>query len=729
MLRHLLIAALISCSSALAQPVSSTFTYQGELRASGNPVSSAVDLRFRLYDAASLGTQVGPQLSISALTPSAGRFTASLDFGSVFNGQSRWLEIDVRAVGSPSFTTLIPRQALTATPNAAYALSAGAASTASNAIQLNGQSATFYQNAASLNAGTLPDARLSGTYTSALNLSSTSNSFSGSGAGLINLSASNLSTGTVSDARLSSNIPRLNAPNLFSTDNEFGGIVTMQGLRLGAGLPANPGDVLTVDSAGIGTWRPATIPLPFEAASTIPLLSCVFSITSTGLGPAICGTNTSLAGGTVGIEGTGNSSGGIGVRGYGSTGVEGLSTSSSGTGVTGSGNIGIQGTSSSANGTGVIGSASGTNDAWGVSGETTTGQAVIGRAGISPPGGGFPPGTGIVGYSNISTGFVSGIGVYGEAAANTGLTTAGMFRNASNAGTAVSGWATSNIGQNYGGDFAAMGNIGTGVRGAAVSSSGNTYGGDFSVESTDGIAVRGKANALSGFTWGGWFSSLSPNFGTGVFGYATSPTGNTYGVYGSYLSNSVNAYAVWGNGRTGCSGTKAFRIDHPTDPENKYLLHYSIESPEVLNAYSGKVTLDGSGTATITLPAYFATINKDPRYTLTPIGAPMPALHIATEISDEALAAGEKTGPGDVAPQCSFQIAGGQPNAKVSWRVEALRNDRWVREYGAPVETEKQTGEKGHYQHPDLFNQPPDKGMNYRPAEDGAPRATAFPPD
>src|SRR5262249_20757023 len=194
------------------------------------------------------------------------------------NGQPRWLEADARPAGPPTSPTPPPPQALPAAPNAAYALTAGAASTSSNALQLNGQSATFYQNAASLNTGTLADARLSGTYGSALNLSNTPNSFTRTGAGLINLNASNITAGTLSDARLSSNVPLLSAPNLFtSPENQFSGIVTMQGLRLGAGLPSNPGDVLTVDSAGVGTWRPTTIPLPYEAESTIPLLSCVFS--------------------------------------------------------------------------------------------------------------------------------------------------------------------------------------------------------------------------------------------------------------------------------------------------------------------------------------------------------------------------------------------------------------------------------------------------------------------
>lgn len=50
---------------------------------------------------------------------------------------------------------------------------------------------------------------------------------------------------------------------------------------------------------------------------------------------------------------------------------------------------------------------------------------------------------------------------------------------------------------------------------------------------------------------------------------------------------------------------------------------------------------------------------------------------------------------------------------KVSWRVESVRNDRWVQRRGAAVEVEKQGLEKGTYQHPELYGQPKEKGMNY----------------
>lgn len=85
--------------------------------------------------------------------------------------------------------------------------------------------------------------------------------------------------------------------------------------------------------------------------------------------------------------------------------------------------------------------------------------------------------------------------------------------------------------------------------------------------------------------------------------------------------------------------------------------------------------LRDAGQAVVELPHYFAKINKNPSYQLTAVGAPMPMLHVAEEIDEAALSAGATAGPGVAAPLCSFRIAGGAPGAKVSWRVEAVRND------------------------------------------------------
>lgn len=147
------------CPAALAQ-VDTAFTFQGELYTDGQPTSGDVDLQFRLFDAASGGGQVGATLCVDNQTVADGRFTVLLDFGAAYNGATRFLEIAVRTDAGQScadasgFTRLTERQPLSATPHASFALAAGTANL------LNGQPASFFTNAANLT-GTLADARLS----------------------------------------------------------------------------------------------------------------------------------------------------------------------------------------------------------------------------------------------------------------------------------------------------------------------------------------------------------------------------------------------------------------------------------------------------------------------------------------------------------------------------------------------------------------------------------------
>jgi hypothetical protein len=217
---HLILAAascLFGVNEARAQaPLSTAFTYRGELVASGINVTGTYDIRFRLYDAASGGNQVGSTLCSDNLDVALGRFSLSLDFGAVFNGQQRYLEIEVRddpgldCSDASGFTVLSPRQLLSATPQASYAATATSAEiadtaqTATDASTLGGNPPAFYLNAANLT-GALPTGRLSGIYSSPLTLNNPLNVFAGNGASLINLSATNISSGVLSAARMPTN--------------------------------------------------------------------------------------------------------------------------------------------------------------------------------------------------------------------------------------------------------------------------------------------------------------------------------------------------------------------------------------------------------------------------------------------------------------------------------------------------------------------------------------------
>ena len=262
---------------------------------------------------------------------------------------------------------------------------------------------------------------------------------------------------------------------------------------------------------------------------------------------------------------------------------------------------------------------------------------------------------------------------------------------------------------------------GIGVRGYASAPSGTTYGVYGESASQDGRGVFGDATATSGGAFGVYGRSASPS-GAGVFGLAAA-SGAAFGVGGVTYSTASSSYgviggepsggaghAVFADGTLAATGTKSFQIDHPLSPETHYLNHFCTEGPEPYNVYRGTVVLDANGEAWVQLPDYFEAINRDPSYHLTAVGAPMPNLHVAVKIQNNR-----------------FKIAGGAPGKEVSWRVEAIRNDLWVQRYGYQTEQEKEDAIKGKYLHPELYGQPKERGIHYHPEPESAPTEQAKP--
>ena len=119
--RCIISLTLVLASAGRAQtPLGTAFTYQGQLKASGIPAVSNADFEFALFDAEEDGLQIGPTLSADDVGLVNGLFTISLDFGpGAFDGDARWIEVAVRSpAGAGGFTTLNPRQPLTAAPYA-----------------------------------------------------------------------------------------------------------------------------------------------------------------------------------------------------------------------------------------------------------------------------------------------------------------------------------------------------------------------------------------------------------------------------------------------------------------------------------------------------------------------------------------------------------------------------------------------------------------------------------
>ncbi len=115
-----------------------------------------------------------------------------------------------------------------------------------------------------------------------------------------------------------------------------------------------------------------------------------------------------------------------------------------------------------------------------------------------------------------------------------------------------------------------------------------------------------------------------------------------------------------------------FKIDHPLDPDNKYLYHSFVESPDMKNVYDGTAMLDEKGEAWIELPAWFEALNRDFRYQLTAVGMPAPNLHVAKKIQDNR-----------------FKISGGISEMEVTWQVTGIRQDLFAKTNPIPVEIGK----------------------------------------
>jgi len=140
-------------------------------------------------------------------------------------------------------------------------------------------------------------------------------------------------------------------------------------------------------------------------------------------------------------------------------------------------------------------------------------------------------------------------------------------------------------------------------------------------------------------------------------------------------------------------GGGSFKIDHPLDPENKYLYHSFVESPDMMNIYNGNITTNENGDAVVTMPEYFEALNTDFRYQLTVIGTFAQAI-VAEKIKGNR-----------------FVIRTNAPNVEVSWQVTGVRQDAFAKKNRIKVEVEKDERERGFYLHPEAFGQPEQKSV------------------
>jgi hypothetical protein len=132
-------------------------------------------------------------------------------------------------------------------------------------------------------------------------------------------------------------------------------------------------------------------------------------------------------------------------------------------------------------------------------------------------------------------------------------------------------------------------------------------------------------------------------------------------------------------------GGGGFTIDHPLDPANRRLSHSFVESPDMATLYTGTTVTGPDGTIEVTLPDYFAALNKHARVHLTTVDS-LAAVTVSSPIQDNR-----------------FTIRAAEPEVTVNWLVTGVRDDAWAQAHRIEVETDKPEQERGHYLHPHLF--------------------------
>lgn len=237
-------------------------------------------------------------------------------------------------------------------------------------------------------------------------------------------------------------------------------------------------------------------------------------------------------------------------------------------------------------------------------------------------------------------------------------------------------------------------------------------------------AIEGSSSTLTNFNGAGIAGLIfnTESESVGVYGSTSSTNPNSAAVFGQAIA-AGGSRAIWGiatgtnnvaiEGSASGSGALAgrffgnvqvngslskgggsFRIDHPLDPENKYLYHSFVESPDMKNIYDGIAMLDASGSAVVEMADWFEALNRDFRYQLTALDASMPGLFVSQTMRDGR-----------------FVISGGLPGARVSWMVTGIRQDAWAQAHRIPVEEVKPAGERGRYLHPEAWGLPPSRGV------------------
>lgn len=194
------------------------------------------------------------------------------------------------------------------------------------------------------------------------------------------------------------------------------------------------------------------------------------------------------------------------------------------------------------------------------------------------------------------------------------------------------------------------------------------------------------------------------NTGNAVEGVTNGQGAGILGQGPNLAGRFVGNVKITGNLSVDGTVSNPLTVDDPRAPTTQSLSHAPVQTDELTVTYSGNVTTDGEGRATVRLPDYATTLGSDWRYQLTPIGK-----------FGQVIVEREVDGDG------TFTVRSEKGDTKVSWSVTGVRHDPQAERDGLDVEQPKTGTERGRYLDPSLYGAPQSQAVGAVKLE-GTPR-------